>query len=228
MRDRFRSKRTLLAHFSFWLLIILVAGLTVIVGVAAAAALGQRGSAANWRLWSDVGQTFGVLSSIIGALTLAVVVTTARAQFWDLRRNAAANLSILHLDLMKMSINEPELAKVWPPPHSDVSSRQNRQYLYANMIYQFHWTALKLDAATDEEVIGSMTYLFTSPVMRDYWEGAREARASLPPSSPEAAFTRRLDEICRAYRDAAPDRTPDAAPASESAAAETPATAAGP
>jgi hypothetical protein len=173
--------------------------LTLLAGVGVAATLGERGAAADWSRWSDVGQTFGVLSSIISGLALVAVVGTARVQFRELQRSAAAELSMLHLEILKMSINDPQLAEVWPALRPGLSEERNRQFLYANIIYQFHWTSLRLSKATDEEVLGSMRYLFTSSIIREYWVAAERARTSLEPGSPEHTFTKKLDALCRDY-----------------------------
>ncbi|MET8152664.1 DUF6082 family protein [Actinoplanes sp. NPDC049668] len=192
-----------MARFSYWLAATAAAALlTLLVGVGVAAVLGEQGAAADWGRWSDVGQTFGVLSSIISGLALVAVVVTARVQFRELQRSAAAELSMLHLEILKMSINDPQLAGVWPAFRPGLPEEKNRQFLYANIIYQFHWTSLKLNKATDEEVLGSMRYLFTSPIMREYWAVAERARTSLEPGSPEHTFTKKLDELCRDYETA--------------------------
>ena len=193
-------RRGSLMRLSYWIAAIAVATLLALLsGVGVAAALGGQGVAADWSRWSDVGQTFGVLSSIIGGLALVAVVMTARVQFRELQRSAAAELSMLHLEILKMSINDPQLAEVWPAFRPGLPIESNRQFLYANIIYQFHWTSLKLNKATNDEVLGSMRYLFTSSIMRKYWAAAERARTSLEPGSPEHAFTRKLDEICRDY-----------------------------
>lgn len=197
------ARRGRLARFSNWLAAVVAAILlAVLSGVGVAAVLGNHGAAEDWSRWSDVGQTFGVLSSIISGLALVAVVTTARVQFRELQRSAAADLSMLHLEILKMSINDPQLAEVWPAFRPDLSVESNRQFLYANIIYQFHWTSLKLNKATDEQVLGSMRYLFASSIMRKYWAAAERARTSLEPGSPEHAFARKLDEIYRDYETA--------------------------
>lgn len=182
-----------------------IAGLTVLTllaGVGLAAVLGRGGAPEDWSKWSDVGQTFGALSSIISGLALAVVVVTARIQVHEMQRSAAAELSTLHLEIIKLSINDDELAEVWPELLPGISPKLNRQFLYANIIYQFHWTTLQLEKATDAEVLGSMRYLFTSPLMRQYWGAAERGRTSLAPGSPEQLFAKKLDELCRDYESA--------------------------
>lgn len=194
------SRRGALARFSYWLAAATVAILlALLAGIGVAAVLGGQRGAEDWSRWGDVGQTFGVLSSIISGLALVAVVVTARVQFRELQRSATAELSMLHLEIIKMSIGDPQLAEVWPAFRPGLSVESNRQFLYANIIYQFHWTSLKLNRATDEEVLGSMRYLFTSPLMRKYWVAAERARTSLEPGSPEFLFAKKLDEVCRDY-----------------------------
>jgi hypothetical protein len=197
-----------------------IAALTLLAGVGVAAVLARQGGAADWSKWSNVGQTFGALSSIISGLALAAVVMTARLQFQEMRshrseleqqgrslrsnhselqRTAAANLGMLQLEILRMSIDDPGLAQVWPPFVPGLPRELNRQYLYANIIYQFHWTSLHVGNHSDEQVIASLRYLFTSPLMRGYWRAAEFARTSLKPGTPEYDFALRVDEVCREY-----------------------------
>jgi hypothetical protein len=209
-----REKAAALGRFSLWVGLSFLVAFALAVGVGLAATLAWRGTSEVWSRWSDVGQTFGALSSIIAILSLVAVVITARVQFRELQGSVAANLSAMHLEILKMSIDDQELADVWPAYAPGLSATQNRQYLYANVIYQFHWTSLKLNKASDREVLASMRYLFTSPTMRGYWAAAEHGRTSLEPGSPEHAFVQKLDEICGAYnagKSASDASTPDAA-----------------
>jgi uncharacterized membrane protein len=202
----------------------------LLAGVGVAAVLGHRGTMQDWNRLGNVGQTFGVLSSIISGLALAVVVVIARVQFremqasraeleqqrhslarnhLELQRTAEANLRMVHLEIMKMSVDDPELAAVWPPFETNPSVELNRQYLYANIIYQFHWTSLRVNGYNDEEVLGSLRYLFRSPIMRGYWRAAALARTSLEPGGSEETFARRVDELCSDYEAVAANATRD-------------------
>jgi hypothetical protein len=193
------ARKTLEFPARVWVGAGLIVAVTLGGGVGIAATLGRRGSTEDWSRWSDVGQTFGVLSSVVAVLTLAAVLVTTRVQNRELQRSSAVGLSHLHAEILKMSIDDDELAEVWPTFHPNLSRSRNRQYLYANIIYQFHLTSLKLQNASDEEVLSSMRYLFTSPIMRGYWLAAKHGRTSLEPGSAEDAFAARLDEICRDY-----------------------------
>lgn len=59
--------------------------LTLLAGVGLAAVLGERGRVADWSKWSDVGQTFGVLSSLFSGLALVAVVVISQMQFRELQ-----------------------------------------------------------------------------------------------------------------------------------------------
>jgi len=207
-------RATAASHIATWLAIVGgVVVATLLAGVGVAAVLARQGASEEWRTWSDVGQTFGVLSSIISSLALLAVVLTARQnraelerqrQFLthnhaELRRTSHASLGMLHQGLVKMSIDDKDLAEVWPAFDPDLPSTINRQFLYANLIYSFQLTALQSENHTEASIIESMRYLFSNPIMRAYWHAAESAREQLDPESAEFAFSRRVDKICAEY-----------------------------
>jgi hypothetical protein len=213
-----RSKASRIAMWSVGLIVL--TAVTLLAGVGVAATLGRRGNAADWSKWSNVGQTFGVLSSLISGLALAALVVTARVQFHEMRENrkelerqrlfltrnhselertAEANRGLLHLEILKLAIDDPALAEVWPAFEPGLTIEQNRQYLYANIIYQFQRTWMKVGGHSDEEVLDAMRYLFTSPIIRDFWRAAAYARSSLVPGTEEYGLARKVDVLWREY-----------------------------
>jgi hypothetical protein len=207
-------KATTTSRIASWTAIISgVVVATLLAGVGLAAILARQGGSEEWRTWSDVGQTFGVLSSIISSLALLAVVITARqnraelehqrrfliSNHAELRRSSHANLGMLHQRLLKMSIDDDELAEVWPALDPSLPAKINRQLLYANLIYSYHIRALQSDNHTEETVVGSMRFLFSNPIMRTYWHAAKSGRDLLDPESTEATFALRVDKICAEY-----------------------------
>ncbi|MEV4350913.1 DUF6082 family protein [Actinoplanes sp. NPDC049596] len=185
-------------RFSYWLAgTLVVSVLTLVAGVGTAAILGGQGAAEDWSRWGDVGQSFGVLSAMISSLALIAVVLSTRAQNREMQRSSAASLSMLHLEIIKMSIHDAQLAEVWPEFRPGLTEVENRQFLYANIIYQFQLTSLQLAKATDEEVLLHMRYLFRSPAIREYWEASAGARSTLVPGSSEHRFANKIDKLCR-------------------------------
>lgn len=210
-----------IGRFAAWVMGIL--GLTVatlLAGVGLAVAVSGQVDGEQWNRLSDVGQTFGALSALISGLALGVVVVTARMQFRDMRHGRAElqrqmellsrnqselhrTAEVSHLDLLlkilKMSIDDPTLAEVWPEYEPGLSEERNRQYLYANIIYQFNRASTQMNRYSDEQVLEHMRYLFTSPLMRDYWIAATRARKTLQPGSREYEFSQRVDALCHEY-----------------------------
>jgi len=185
---------------AFVLLILLaavaaVAGL-VAVGVLTVAAAARVG-AGRWDEWADVGDAFGVLNGVLSGLAFAALVATLWVQFHELRlqrtelrlqrdaiersgaelrRSADANLRMLHTDLIKMSLADPVLARVWPHPVPADDEDHRRQLLYANLIFQHQALTMLMADYTDEEIGEAMRYLFRSEIMREYWALSADAR----------------------------------------------------
>ncbi|MEN2420280.1 DUF6082 family protein [Streptomyces rimosus] len=122
----------------------------------------------------------------------------------ELHRSAEAGLRRLHMDLLKMSIADPELAEVWPKFAPDLTVKENRQYLYANLIYCHTMLAHKLEMANDREALGHLRYIVTSPAFRGYWESARFMRAEMDPDSHESHFATLVDEALTQVNGQAP------------------------
>src|SRR6185437_8544462 len=59
-----------------------------------------------------------------------------------LQQSAEADFRARHVELLKMAIDDPALAEVWPPYGDDVTPEQTRQFLYANLILQHQALAM--------------------------------------------------------------------------------------
>ena len=117
----------------------------------------------------------------------------------ELNRGAEASLRRLHFELLRLSINDPQLAEVWPPFEPGLSPKRNRQYLYANLVIQHFWLSLRLGGHTESQLQNSLRNLFVSPLMRDYWRASSKIRTALVPGTPEFTFNELVDGICQEY-----------------------------
>jgi hypothetical protein len=95
------------------------------------------------------------------------------------RCGAEADLRALHTNLMKMAMDDNDLAEVWPALRPGLRPRRNRQYLYANLIVQHAWLNIRIHEYTEAEMRNNLRYLFDSPVMREYWAATHAHRARL-------------------------------------------------
>lgn len=183
-----------------------IAGLIAMLTVAAA-------------LWVDVGRV-GKTVTVIGAIVSIITVVAVLAQLREVRqqrselhaqraalelmrtelnRGAEASLRMLHFELLRLSINDPQLADVWPPFEPGLSPERNRQYLYANLIVQHFWLSLRLGGYTESQLQNALRNLFISPLMRDYWRASAKIRTTLVPGTPEFTFNELVDGICQEY-----------------------------
>src|SRR5690242_18836992 len=128
---------------------ILVASLIGVVSVGLAAVFSGAGRPTGW---DQINEAFGVVNSVFSALALIVVGLTLWVQYRELKmqraelheqrltadesnralhQTAEASFRELHVRLLKMAIDDPSLAEVWPSYGTDVSPKRSRQYLYA-------------------------------------------------------------------------------------------------
>jgi hypothetical protein len=191
--------------------------LVPLIGVGTVAILAQHGSDNTWTRWSNVGDTFGAINSVLSGLALMAMIVIFWMQQQELReqrselaaqreslaqtqahllRSANANLRELHFELIKLSIGDPDLAKVWPWDNPAVPQRKRRQYMYANLIYQHMLLSLRSDYPEDQ-VRASLKHLFTSPTVREYWRFSSKARQSLVPGTEEFELAQMVDQIVR-------------------------------
>jgi hypothetical protein len=200
------------------------------VAVAIAATLGTNGSASTWLLWGNVGQTFESVSAAFSGLAFIALVVTFRIQYKELRLQrmelemqrklmeesrtelhlaAEAELRKLHVQLIAMAIQDPALAAVWPDLGFSASPERNRQHLYSNLIVWHYWLARRIGGYSEEQVRSQLRYLFTSPLVREYWAAADFARAGISDEEDcdEWRFAQLVDEVYRSSVDPAPDPT---------------------
>lgn len=123
----------------------------------------------------------------------------------ELHRSAEAELRGLHMQLLKMSIDDPDLAEVWPPFSPGLSIKLNRQYLYANLIYAHMLLVHSLGIITDREALGYMRSIINTPIFHSFWETARPMREELEPTSHEYRFAMLLDEAFTQIAAQSPD-----------------------
>jgi uncharacterized membrane protein len=164
--------------------------------------------------WDQVGQAFGVVNGVFSALALMIVGITLWVQFRELRmqrdelrlqreamvqsqeelrRSAEASMRALHLELIRMAINDAELAMLWPELAPNVPAERSRQFLYANLILQHHDMIARVGDRSRDQVRASVRFSFMNPIVREYWVASASARRAVNvPGSPTSEF----DELC--------------------------------
>lgn len=217
---RVRTKRMALSTIALVGLLALAAFVAVVVfgSIAIAVVVADNASGQKWALWGNIGQTFESVNAIFSGLAFIALVVT----FWlqlaelkeqrqelqlqrkatsasqnDLHCSALADLRALHVELIKMSIKDRDLALVWPEFAPGLSEQRNKQYLFANLVLQNTWLNAELGHFPREVFIEHLKYLFASPLIRDYWAISAGVRGSVVTrtTDPDWDYTATIDAI---------------------------------
>jgi hypothetical protein len=118
----------------------------------------------------------------------------------ELRRSGAVGLRRLHVALLKMATDDPDLARVWAPPIANLPPTRHKQYMYANLIIQHIWLGSEIGDYSDADVAAALRHAFQSEILRDFWrDTAHHRRVGLVSGSREARFMKFVDDICEEY-----------------------------
>lgn len=181
-----------------------------VAGIGLAAMLSPLANAATWQVFSSIGDAFGVVALVALVATFGVQYHELRQQRAELaaqretlalserahNRSAEAAIRDVHMGLMKMAIDDPDLAEVWPDLPSGVPQARTRQYLYANLIMSEFSSALKIRDIDDNHCRAVLRVLLSGPVMREYWQMTRSNRARLLiPGTAWARFVALADSV---------------------------------
>jgi Family of unknown function (DUF6082) len=214
--DMFRRALTI-RNGALFFLAFCIGGTLISLGITAAlaSALGQSRATSM----GNVGQIFESVNATFSGLGFIALVVTFRVQYEELRlerqelmkqhaamdksqralvRSAETDIRMCHMELMRMSMEDEDLATVWPEVKAGQSPTRIKQFTYANLIVQHQRLMRTAGVYTDADVIAFFRYLFTSPVIRDFWEARAVARQVITPeASAEWEFEQLVDVAYR-------------------------------
>lgn len=163
--------------------------------------------------WSLIGQAISPVGLLYSGLALFAIVLTLVLQQRDLshqreslnvaldeqRRSSEIALRALHVDLIKMAIDDNELAEVWPPLAPGVP--ETRKDHYCNLILNLQKVAYEAKTIEEAELRGALAYLMRSNDMYDFWTKVRATRVEITEGDTgEDFFTALVDDAYTAAR----------------------------
>jgi uncharacterized membrane protein len=195
--------------------VVLIAGLGLVALVA------QGGSTDTWSRWSSAGQAFGVLTAVFSGFALAALVITFLMQLQELKAqrtelcqqrellgqaraalhlSAEAEIRTLHGNLIKLAMDDEDLAEVWPQLVAGLAPGRNRQYLYVNLILQHLWLRFRTSVVTEPQLRSEIAFLFSSPLVRAYWRDTERSRTShVVPGTEDFHFNEVVAQVANNY-----------------------------
>ncbi len=186
------------------------AALMLLAGVGLNAALDRVVSDRTWGTWGNIGQAFGAITAVAIVITFLLQYKELRLQRSsmdsqqremkrtqeELHRSAEASIRMLHVDLLKMSIDDHELAEIWPKLPTEVPYSLARQFRYINLVIQHHRLAFEIGPYGEEEIRSALRYLLQSELVRAFWQATSSARLiSLVPDTAEWQFAQIVNAV---------------------------------
>ena len=221
VRRMFTVRKGTLFFLGFCLTTTVISvGITAILSLTLDSSLGTR--------MGNLGQIFESVNAAFSGLAFIALVVTFRLQYDELKlqraelqnqheamdksqgalhRSAEADVRALHMQLIKMSMDDEDLAAVWPQYAGPISAVHRKQNKYANLILQHHRMVFEFNHYSAEDIKGAIQYLFTSPIMRSYWRSRMVAREVLNFTEPvESEFEQILDAV---FQETEPPQPPE-------------------
>ncbi|MFB9839544.1 DUF6082 family protein [Actinoallomurus acaciae] len=164
--------------------------------------------------WSQVGQALEPVGVFFSGVAFVGIALTLFLQARDLQnqreeltvtreeqqRNSEIALRQLHIDLIKMAIDDRELREVWPPIAPGVA--ETKKDHYCNLILNLQKVAYEAHTIELAELRSALRQLMASRDMYAFWTKARAARGAITGGDEaEDFFTAEAD---RAFTDAGP------------------------
>jgi hypothetical protein len=152
--------------------VVLSLGVVVVWSPLALSALDTPGR--DWNRLSAIGQTYGAASALLSGMAIVGVVTSLLLQAREMKVSRQHAQRALHLELVKMSLDEPLYMECWGP---DVGSRPDspevRQLVFSNLIFS-HWhMQFELGDLVEASLREECRVIFAGEPARRFWDTSR-------------------------------------------------------
>ncbi len=126
----------------------------------------------DWITMSNIGQAYGGISAVLSAAGLFGIGISVRLQFRQAALITLFDARQRHIEVMKMSIDDPELLQAVDP---DIATSPHcRKIIYANLMMNSWFVNWKIGEMSDAQIRHYASRMFTSPIAREWWSTHRE------------------------------------------------------
>jgi hypothetical protein len=150
--------------------------------------------AVDWSRLGNIGQTYGAASALLAVAALIGVVASLMIQSREAKAAREQALRVLHIDLLKMALDDDIYLRCWGPYSSKSDDTSRRQHIYANLIVS-HWQMMyEVGSLPDDQLRAMANNFFLGPVGPTYWRDVREVRLRTTHGRRSLRFMRVLDQ----------------------------------
>lgn len=129
----------------------------------------------DWAQLSNIGQTYGAVSALIAGIALAAVAISLFLQARSLSLSRTQMMRTFHFDLIKYSIENPELLPSWgfaPEPGSTIEDIQRAGFV--NILAAFWITSYQTRVISIDELRENFSAAFNGEAGRKWWINSRD------------------------------------------------------
>lgn len=153
----------------------------------------------SWSRLGDIGQAYGTLAAILTGLSLVAVAVSVSLQARDARTNHEHGARMLHLELVRMALNDPDLFRPPGEPWHSLPDTEIRRQLFTNLWVMLWRTFYRLNYMSESALrIAVSEQLFGDHFGRRFWERSRGQQIAGARGRRERKFYRIIDDE---YRD---------------------------
>lgn len=161
---------------------------------------------ADWTRLSEIGQTYGAASAILAMLALGGIAVSLIFQARQARTDQVQGIRQLHLELMRMTLDDPAMYLPSWGPLDEPTIRRKQQHIFTNLIMTYLWMGYETGVISDAELRYYFAGIFRGEVARRYWNRARSGWAVIvsPNRGRRRRFVRIIDDQYQAAIDSGP------------------------
>jgi hypothetical protein len=124
---------------------------------------------AEWERLSFIGQTYGAASAVLSVLALGGIAVSLLLQSREAKAVREQALRALHVDLIKLALDDPLFLSCWGPFSGSTNVDDRRRHMYTNLIVS-HWQMMwEVGGLTEKHLRLLAQELFAGDVGRRFW-----------------------------------------------------------
>lgn len=152
--------------------LVLLAALSLVLASPLALTALDDSDERDWQRLSEIGQTYGAVSALLSALALGAIAGSLVIQNRSAKLDRLQAHRAVHLNLLKMAIDDTDLLACWGLPHDATpdSVARARQRVYCSQVIAWWEMSFEVGAVSEDWLRGSARELFRAEVSRDWWQ----------------------------------------------------------